>query len=104
VTGARGGPHIITSVVHVLINALDYDMDAASAVSAPRIHHQHQPDQITYERGGFEESLLGALSDKGHELKATGGTGSAPAIVRRNGRWEAVADPRTAPEGGAGGY
>ncbi len=104
VTGARGGPHIITSVVHVLINALDYDMDAARAVSAPRIHHQHRPDQITYERSGFEESLLEALSEKGHELKATGGVGSAPSIVRRDGRWEAVADPRTAPEGGAGGY
>jgi len=104
VTGARGGPHIITSVVHVLMNALEFDMDAARAVSAPRIHHQHLPDQIAYERGGFEETLLESLSDKGHALMPTGGTGSAPTILKRNGRWEAVADPRTASEGGAGGY
>jgi gamma-glutamyltranspeptidase/glutathione hydrolase len=104
VTGARGGPHIITAVFHVLVNALDFNMGAEEAVSAPRIHHQHLPDQITYEWGGFEEALLESLSDKGHELKPTGGTGSAPTILRRNGRWEAVADPRTGAENGAGGY
>jgi len=104
VTGGRGGPNIITAVFHVLLNALEFDMDAASAVSAPRMHHQHLPDQITYERGGFEESVLEALSDRGHTLNAAGGTGSAPSILRRNGRWEAMADPRTAAESGAGGY
>ena len=104
VAGGRGGPHIITSVLQVLLNVLEFDMDAASAVSAPRIHHQHLPDQITYERGGFDPSVLEALTGMGHALKETGGTGSVPAILRRNGRWEAVADPRTAPEGGAGGY
>jgi len=104
VTGARGGPYIITSVFHVLVNALDFGMDAAGAVSAPRIHHQHLPDQITYERDGFPEAVLESLSDKGHELRPTGGTGSAPTILRRNGKWEAVADPRTAGKGGAGGY
>jgi gamma-glutamyltranspeptidase/glutathione hydrolase len=104
VAGGRGGPHIITSVLHVLLNSLEFGMDAAGAVSAPRIHHQHLPDQITYERGGFDDAVLAALAEMGHSLKATGGTGSAPAIVRRNGRWEAVADPRTAEEGGAGGY
>jgi gamma-glutamyltranspeptidase/glutathione hydrolase len=104
VTGARGGPSIITSVFHVIVNALDFDMDAARAVSSPRIHHQHLPDQITYERGGFEEALLGALARRGHELASTGATGSAPTILRRNGRWESVADPRTGLDDGAGGY
>jgi gamma-glutamyltranspeptidase/glutathione hydrolase len=104
VTGARGGPFIITSVLQVLLNAVDYGMDAAAAVSAPRVHHQHLPDQITYERSGFTEGLLETLTDKGHEIRATGSTGSAPTILRRNGRWEVFADPRTAVEGGAGGY
>ena len=104
VTGARGGPHIISSVLHVLLNVLDFGQDAAGAVSAPRTHHQHLPDQITYERGGFEKALLESLSEKGHAIVPTGATGSAPTIVRRNGRWEAVTDPRTAGEDGAGGY
>jgi gamma-glutamyltranspeptidase/glutathione hydrolase len=104
VTGGRGGPYIISSVFHVLMNVLEFGMDAGSAVSAPRIHHQHLPDQISYERGGFDEMQLDGLADMGHALRAVGGTGSTPAIVRRNGRWEAVADPRTAGAEGAGGY
>ena len=46
VTGSPGGSRIITTVLQILINIIDRNMDAAAAVAAPRIHHQWSPDQV----------------------------------------------------------
>src|SRR4029077_11795020 len=45
VTGASGGPFIITTAWEVISNVLDYGMNVSGAMSAPRLHHQHLPDQ-----------------------------------------------------------
>src|SRR5215210_5627094 len=39
-TGSPGGPTIINTVLHIIINVVDYDMNIQQAISAPRIHHQ----------------------------------------------------------------
>ena len=51
VTGSPGGSRIITSVLQVVVNVIDRNMDAAAAVSAPRIHHQWSPDRVLVEQG-----------------------------------------------------
>jgi gamma-glutamyltranspeptidase/glutathione hydrolase len=102
VTGASGGPRIITAVFQVISNVVDYDFDIASAVSAPRIHHQHLPDFIRYEGGGFTAAQLAALKARGHALEETDHLGIAASILRRNGVLQGMADPRT--QGGAEGY
>jgi len=43
VTGSPGGSRIISTVLQVIVNVLDYRMDAAAAVAAPRLHHQWLP-------------------------------------------------------------
>ena len=47
--GAAGGSRIITAVFEELSNALDFGMDAADAVRAPRFHQQDSPDVLYLE-------------------------------------------------------
>jgi len=43
------GTTIISSVLHTLINVIDFDFDAQRAVSAARFHHQWKPDSLWME-------------------------------------------------------
>jgi gamma-glutamyltranspeptidase/glutathione hydrolase len=67
VTGTPGGSRIISIVMQVIVNMLDYDMDVAAAVAAPRLHHQWLPDEVRIEHG-FSDDTLAALRAKGHRL------------------------------------
>jgi gamma-glutamyltranspeptidase len=49
VTGAPGGSRIITTVLQVLVNAIDFDKPIAEAVAAPRVHDQWLPDEVVAE-------------------------------------------------------
>src|SRR5207244_4171689 len=42
-SGGLHGPFIITTAWDAMSNVLDYGMNAGSAMSAPRMHHQHLP-------------------------------------------------------------
>ena len=46
VTGSPGGSRIISAVLQVIVNVIDFHMPIDEAVSAPRLHHQWQPDQV----------------------------------------------------------
>ncbi len=102
VTGARGGPRIITATFQVLSNVIDHGMPLAAAVAAPRIHHQHLPDLLYYEHGGLLPREIRALEALGHEVTTRPTVGNAPSILRRDGRWVGAADPRLG--GLAAGY
>ncbi len=68
ITGASGGPFIITTVFQLLSDAIDYGMGVASAMSAPRLRHQHLPDELALEQDGFDPSTRLALERLGHRL------------------------------------
>jgi gamma-glutamyltranspeptidase/glutathione hydrolase len=68
VAGSNGGPRIITSVLLSLVNALDFGMDVAEAVSAPRFHHQWQPDVLDVE-AAIPADVVAALRARGHEVR-----------------------------------
>ena len=103
VTGASGGPRIISAVWQILSNVVDHGMDVNAAVSAPRVHHQHFPDQLSVEGNGFTEVVLAELRARGHDVRSGGGVGVGASIVRRNGTWHGMADPRMG-AGLAAGY
>jgi gamma-glutamyltranspeptidase/glutathione hydrolase len=95
VTGSPGGSRIISTVLQVIVNVLDYQMDLAAAVAAPRLHHQWQPDEVRIERG-FAEATLAELSAKGHHLVEPMGQTSANSIAAGpDHHWLGAADPRT---------
>src|SRR5262249_8679827 len=65
VTGSPGGSRIISTVIQVTVNVLDYKMDVAAAVATPRLHHQWLPDEVRVERG-FADDVLFDLKAMGH--------------------------------------
>src|SRR4030088_1425158 len=67
VTGTPGGSRIISIVMQVIFNMLDYDMDVAAAVAAPRLHHQWLPDVVRVERC-FADDALAEMRVRGHQV------------------------------------
>jgi gamma-glutamyltranspeptidase/glutathione hydrolase len=100
VVGGAGGPNIITSTIEVLLNVVDWKMDAQAAVTAPRIHHQWFPDLLGVEPGVPKETVdeLGRRGQKPKDLPASG---KVNLIVRGKKGLEAAAEPRS-PSGPAG--
>jgi gamma-glutamyltranspeptidase/glutathione hydrolase len=94
VTGTPGGSRIISAVLQVVVNVLDYKMDVAGAVAAPRVHHQWMPDDVRVERG-FPEETLDALRAKGHRVIEPLGQTSANSIAVTPGGLLGAPDPRT---------
>jgi gamma-glutamyltranspeptidase/glutathione hydrolase len=94
VKGSPGGSRIISAVLQVVVDVLDYKMDVAAAVAAPRVHHQWMPDQVRVERG-FPEEVLNELRAKGHTvIEPLGQTSVNSIAVTPNGLLGAP-DPRT---------
>ncbi|KAI8341424.1 gamma-glutamyltransferase [Chlamydoabsidia padenii] len=66
--GGSGGSQIPTSVVSVLTNVLDYNMDLYEAVATPRLHHQLMPNALGIEKS-FDANLTRLLKSRHHEVK-----------------------------------
>jgi gamma-glutamyltranspeptidase/glutathione hydrolase len=81
VTGSPGGSRIITTVLQVILNVVDHDMNIAEAVVAPRIHHQWLPDVVAAERG-ISPDTLRLLTARGHVVKTGDTSGSANSILK----------------------
>ena len=95
VTGTPGGSTIITSIVQQVSNVVDFGMDVATATSAPRLHHQHLPDTLRFERRGLDAATVSRLRAMGHAMaERQGFQGDVQSIVVSNGAMTAVADPR----------
>ncbi|MDB4871371.1 MAG: hypothetical protein JWL97_2375 [Gemmatimonadales bacterium] len=103
VTGARGGPRIISATSQIILNVIDHRMSLADAMSAPRIHHQALPDSIRLEAGGFDPAVIARLRAMGHFVyELNSGIASAASVMRVNGGYEGMDDPRS--HGGAAGF
>jgi gamma-glutamyltranspeptidase/glutathione hydrolase len=96
VTGTPGGSTIITTVFQTISNVLDYGMDVVAAVDAPRVHHQHLPDQIFYEKGGLDPAVVAELRQMGYTVtERSGVSGDVQAIlVAEDGTLTGWSDPR----------
>jgi gamma-glutamyltranspeptidase / glutathione hydrolase len=66
--GTPGGPTIINTVLQVITNVIDYNMNIQQAIDAPRIHHQWLPDEVAWEPYGLSGDTQRALSDRQHKL------------------------------------
>ncbi len=89
ITGSPGGRTIISTVVGLLVNVLEFGMELQAAVDAPRLHHGWLPDVVQFEgaaQAAFVE-LLKDLRARGHAIDdKPHRQGSANSIAR---------DPRT---------
>ena len=70
VTGSPGGRTIINTVLDVVVNVVDYDMDVRQAVDAPRLHQGWLPDRVLLEPAMFEQHapVVEQLRRMGHSV------------------------------------
>ena len=94
VTGSPGGSRIISTVLQVIVNVLDYDMTIADAVDAPRLHHQWLPDEVRAEQG-FPDGSIAGLQARGHTVVVPMGQTSANSIAITLDGLFGAQDPRT---------
>lgn len=95
VVGTPGGSTIITSVYQVILNVIEFEMNMADAISAPRFHHQWLPEWTTYEENGIDTLIIQELEKLGHPFKTTKSIGRVDGImVHKDGKLEGGADPR----------
>jgi gamma-glutamyltranspeptidase/glutathione hydrolase len=107
ITGSPGGRTIINTVLCMLVNVLDFEMDPRIAIDAPRFHHQWFPDRIKVEPRLAREcpALIKQLEAMGHVVRvSTDDQGDAHSIWvdRKTGKLTGVADKRE--DGCAAGY
>jgi gamma-glutamyltranspeptidase/glutathione hydrolase len=93
VIGASGGPVIISAVLQVLLDLVDFGMDPEAAVSAPRIHHAWKPNVLKLE-AGVGTAAIEALRAKGHEIEVKTFESAVQVAVRRGDQYGAASDPR----------
>ncbi len=106
--GTPGGRTIMNTVLQVIVNVIDFKMDIAEALAAPRVHHQWLPDKLRIERFGASPDTTRLLEMMGHEVQAWGTSrrqGRAMGIMvdPETGLLTGAADPRAA-DGAALGY
>ena len=92
--GASGGPFIISSTLQVLSNVLDYGLDPAEAVSAPRMHHQWTPRLLFLDHLGHPREVQETLRERGHQLELFPFFSSTQLAVRIDELYLGASDPR----------
>jgi gamma-glutamyltranspeptidase/glutathione hydrolase len=101
-TGSPGGSLIITTVLQLLVNVIDYRMNIAEATNAPRVHHQWLPDILRIE-DGISPDTQRLLETMGHRLKLGDPMGAAQSVMRIDDVLYGASDPRR-PDGLTLGY
>ncbi|EDQ6087205.1 gamma-glutamyltransferase [Salmonella enterica] len=95
VTGSPGGSRIITTVLQMVVNTIDFGMNVAEATNAPRFHHQWLPDELRVEKG-FSPDTLKLLEQKGQKVALKEAMGSTQSImVGADGELYGASDPRS---------
>ncbi len=98
ITGSPGGRTIISTVLQIVLNVVEFQMDLPTAVAAPRQHHAWFPDRFDLERGQdavYGDAIAG-LEEKGHSVRIARQQGSAHSIWvdPQSGIYLGVADER----------
>ena len=85
--GAPGGSRIITSVLEVVLNVIDFGMNAQDAVDFPRFHHQWKPDKLYLEKA-ISPDTVAILRAKGHDVDySQGAIGARVETIVIDGGW-----------------
>jgi gamma-glutamyltranspeptidase / glutathione hydrolase len=94
ITGSPGGSRIISTVLQVIVNVIDFRMPIDAAASAPRLHHQWQPDEVLVEPG-MSPYALDVLTRRGHKLVPTAPLTAVNSIAVTTDGYVGAADRRT---------
>ncbi len=106
VIGSPGGQTIISTNVQVMVNLVDFGMNIAEAVAAPRIFHGWMPDETLFQKGVTtldSRKLYEAMGHKVVDFKALFGPAMCIFIDHEKKLLFGAADPRSA-DGLAAGF
>ena len=81
VTGSPGGSTITTTVLQMITNVIDNDMDIARAVNAPRIHYQGLPNVVLTEPFALQSGEVQNLWSMGYRVAPFVTWGAAESIL-----------------------
>ena len=82
VVGSPGGRTIINTVLQVILNVIEFDMNIQEAVDASRVHHQWLPDALRIEQGErISDVTVADLETRGHSVMVRGRQGLAHSIM-----------------------
>lgn len=97
VIGSPGGRTIINTVLQVILNVVDHELDIAKAIESPRIHHQWLPDRTSFERWGFSPDTVKLYEEMGHSIRWINNQGQAMGIFldENSGLYFGAADSRS---------
>lgn len=98
VAGGSGGPLIISATLQTLLGIVDFGLDPAAAIAAPRIHQQWAPPSLITETE-LDPATAADLTARGHVLRRFPFAGAVQVVTARDGALVAAADPRK--QGGA---
>ncbi|WP_353736889.1 gamma-glutamyltransferase, partial [Moorena sp. SIO2C4] len=93
VTGSPGGSRIITTVLQLIMNVIDHQLNIATATNAIRVHHQWLPDQLFVEQD-LNGDTIQLLKYKGYKISVRNAMGSTQSIMYINNSFEGASDPR----------
>ena len=103
VTGSPGSRTIINTVLCIVVNTIDFEMDIQTAVDSPRMHHAWFPDELMLESMQGSDELVAKLKGMGHAVGfSRQGDGHSIGIDLKTGVYRAGVDKRI--HGGAAGY
>ncbi len=96
IVGSPGGSMIITTVLQVILNVVDFKMDLLCAVSFPRIHHQFIPEEVYCEDYALSKDVTQKLESYGHKFRKRNFIGWVNAILvdEENKFYYGISDPR----------
>jgi gamma-glutamyltranspeptidase/glutathione hydrolase len=69
--GTPGAGRIISTMIQVICNVVDFEMDAEAANFVPRFHSRRWNESMPVE-GRFSKELLTELESKGHSFQILG--------------------------------
>jgi len=102
ITGSPGGSRIITTVLQIIANVIDFNMNISEATNAVRVHHQWLPDKLMVERG-LNEDTIKILKEMGYKVETGATIGVAQSIIKKGDYMYGASDPRR-PGGSTAGY
>jgi len=93
ITGSPGGSRIITTVLQMILNVIEFEMEVSDATVQPRIHHQWKPDVLGLEKG-FNSSVIELLMQSPQKIYLHSPGTSLESIVLKNSYHYGFGDTR----------
>ena len=93
ITGSPGGSRIISTVLQMILNVVEFNMEVSDATIQPRIHHQWKPDVLGIE-AGLNPEVINLLNTTNQDIYIHSPGTSLESIVLKNNYHYGFGDTR----------